>query len=55
MLNWDDPLSTPATKPTPQVANEPQTLAESYARSDVLDGMIYPLFLCGKKALTDVN
>ena len=43
MLNWDDPLSTPApaTKPTPQVANEPQTLAESYARSDVLDGISF--------------
>ena len=39
MLNWDDPLSTPTTKPTPQKAIEPQTLAESYARSDVLDGM----------------
>ena len=39
MLNWDDPLSTPTTKPTPQIAIEPQTLAESYARSDVLDGM----------------
>lgn len=41
MLNWDDPLSTPATKPTPQIANEPQTLAESYARSDVLDGISF--------------
>ncbi len=50
MLNWDDPLSkaTPATKtastppPVPQSTEnhaEPQSLAASYATSDVLNGM----------------
>ena len=43
MLNWDDPFSkTTATKSAPQVVTaEPQTLAESYARSEVLDGMSF--------------
>ena len=62
MLNWDDPFSkTTATKSTPQVVTaEPQTLAESYARSEVLHGMSfddtgYSLFSLRVKISNDVN
>jgi ribonucleoside-diphosphate reductase beta chain len=51
MLNWDNPLSQPSTpaKPTPPPAvtpepvfnDEPQTLAASYASSDVIGDMSF--------------
>ena len=44
MLNWDDPLSSTPAKPTKKVPvdkAEPQTLAASYANSDVLEGMSF--------------
>ena len=44
MLNWDDPLSKTATPPKPAPVSksaEPQTLAASYATSDVIGDMSF--------------
>jgi len=41
MLNWDDPLSNNTAQANKARPAEPQTLAESYAQSEVLDGISF--------------
>ena len=41
MLNWDDPLSSTPLQPANVATAEPQTLAASYANSEVLGGMSF--------------
>ncbi len=51
MLNWDNPLSTQLTD-IEKTSNEPQTLAGSYANSDVLGGMSFDGSPLEKKGVT---
>ena len=51
MLNWDNPLSTQLTD-IEKTSAEPQTLAGSYANSDVLAGMSFDGSSLEKKGVT---